>query len=49
MSETFITIIAIMVSVVLLFVVPFMATANQNDRITQSSVQAILDNFPFSF
>jgi len=45
MSETFITIIAIMVSVVLLFVVPFMATANQNDRITQSSVQAILDNF----
>lgn len=45
MSDTFITIIAIMVAVVLMFVVPFMTTANQNDRITQSSVQAILDDF----
>ncbi len=45
MSDTFITIIAIVVVIVLMFVVPFMATANQNDRITQSSVQTILDNF----
>ncbi len=45
MSDTFITIMAIMLVVVLMFVIPFMATANQNDRITQSSVQTILDNF----
>ncbi len=45
MSDTFITIMAIMLVVVLMFVVPFMATANQNDRITQSAVQTILDDF----
>lgn len=45
MSETFITIIAIMSAVVLMFAVPFIATANQNEKITQSAIQTILDNF----
>ena len=45
MSDTFITVIAIMATVVLMFTIPFIATANQNDRITQSNVQAIVDNF----
>lgn len=45
MSDTFITIIAIMVTVILMFAIPFLATANQNDRITKSNVQAIVDNF----
>lgn len=45
MQDSFITIMAIMIALILMFVVPFMATANQNDRITKSNVQTIVDNF----
>lgn len=45
MQDSFITIMAIMIVLILMFVVPFMATANQNDRITKSNVQTIVDNF----
>ena len=42
MSDTFITIIAVMIVAVTLFVIPVMATANQNDNITQTAVQTIV-------
>lgn len=45
MSDTFITIIVIMVVAVVMFVFPLMATANQNDAITQTSVQALVSEF----
>lgn len=45
MSDTFITIIAVMVVAVTLFVIPVMATANQNDNITQTAVQTIVSEF----
>ncbi len=45
MSDTFITVMAIMLTAVILFIVPVMATANQNDSITQTSVQAIVSEF----
>lgn len=45
MSDTFITVIAVMITAVLLFIVPVMATANQNDSITQTSVQALVSDF----
>jgi len=45
MGDTFITIIAIVIAAVLMFVVPIMATANQNDSIAQTSVQTIVSEF----
>ena len=45
MSDTFITIIAVMVVAVIMFVFPIMATANQNDSITQTSVQTMVSDF----
>ncbi len=45
MSDTFITIIVVMVAVVTLFIIPVMATANQNDNITQTAVQTIVAEF----
>lgn len=45
MSDTFITIIAVMIVTVTLFVIPVMATANQNDNITQTAVQTIVSEF----
>ena len=45
MSDTFITIIAVMIVAVTLFVIPVMATANQNDNITQTAVQTIVSEF----
>ena len=45
MSDTFITIIAVMVVAVTLFVIPVTATANQNDNITQTAVQTIVSEF----
>ena len=45
MSDTFITIITIVIVAVVMFVFPLMATANQNDAITQTSVQTIVSDF----
>lgn len=45
MSDTFITIIAVITVAVIMFVFPLMATANQNDSITQTSVQALVSDF----
>ena len=45
MSDTFITILAIMISVALLFTVSIMATANQNDKITQTAVDTMVSDF----
>ena len=45
MSDTFITIVAIIIAVILLFVVPIMAMGNQNDAITQTAVETVLSNF----
>ena len=45
MSDTFITVMTVMVAVVALFIIPVMATANQNDKITQTSVQTIVAEF----
>lgn len=45
MSDTFITIVAVMVAVVTLFIIPVMATANQNDKVTQTAVQTIVAEF----
>lgn len=45
MSDTFITIVVIMVAVVTLFIIPVMATANQNDKVTQTAVQTIVAEF----
>lgn len=45
MSETFITIISIMLVAVLLFAVPLMSTANQNDNITGTTVKTLLSEF----
>ena len=45
MSDTFITIMVVMVAVVALFIIPVMATANQNDKVTQTAVQTIVAEF----
>lgn len=45
MSDTFITIMVVMIAVVALFIIPVMATANQNDNITQTAVQTIVSEF----
>jgi len=45
MSDTFITISAISVVALIMFVFPVMAIANQNDSITQSSIQALVSDF----
>ena len=45
MSDTLVTVVAIGLAAILMFVFPLMATANQNDAITQSSVQAIVSDF----
>lgn len=45
MSDTLITIITITAILVLMFSVPMIATANQNDEITASSVKAIVEEF----
>lgn len=45
MQDTLITIIVVFVIAVVFFVVPLMATANQNDEITESTVQKIAQDF----
>ena len=45
MSDTFITIMAVIIVAVIMFVFPLMATANQNDSITQTSVQTMVSDF----
>ena len=45
MSDTFITIIAVIAVALVMFIFPVMATANQNDSITQTSIQAIVSDF----
>lgn len=45
MSDTLITIIAIFLAAVLMFIFPLMATANQNDEIAQIAVQSIVSDF----
>ena len=45
MSDTFITIMAVIIVAVIMFVFPLIATANQNDSITQTSVQTMVSDF----
>lgn len=45
MSDTFITIIAVIAVALVMFIFPLMATANQNDNITQTAVQTIISDF----
>ncbi len=45
MSDTFITVITVMVLVVIMFVVPLMGTAKQNDSMTQTAVQSLVSDF----
>jgi len=45
MSDTLITIIAIFLAAVLMFIFPLMVTANQNDEIAQIAVQSIVAEF----
>lgn len=45
MSETFITVIVVITVALVMFIFPVMATADQNDSITQSSVQAMVSEF----
>lgn len=45
MSDTFITIVAIITVALVMFIFPLMATANQNDDITQTAVQALVSDF----
>lgn len=45
MSETFMTAIGIIIAIVIMFAAPIMAIATQNDDITQTSVQSIINNF----
>lgn len=45
MSDTFITAMSIMVMVILIFFVSILSIVNQNDEITQTSVEAIIANF----
>ena len=49
MSDTFITIMVVMIAVVALFIIPVMATANQNDKVTQTAVQTIVAEFVNSY
>ena len=45
MSDTFMTVTAVMILVVLMLVVPLVAMATQNDEITETEVQAIVSDF----
>ena len=45
MSDTFITVIAVVIVALVMFVFPLMAIANQNDDITQTSVQTLVSDF----
>ena len=45
MSETFMTAIGIIIAIVIMFAAPIMAIATQNDDITQTSVQSIINDF----
>ena len=45
MSDTLITIIAILLAAILMFIFPLMATASQNDEIAQIAVQTIVSDF----
>ena len=45
MSDTLITIIAIFLAAILMFIFPLMTTASQNDEITQVAVQSIVSDF----
>ncbi len=45
MSDTLITIIAIFLAAILMFIFPLMATASQNDEIAQIAVQSIVTDF----
>ncbi len=45
MSDTFITVIAVVTVALVMFVFPLMAIANQNDDITQTSVQTLVSDF----
>ena len=45
MSDLFITIMAVIIAVVLLFAVPIIASTNQNDTITQTAVESLVSDF----
>lgn len=45
MSDSLITIIAVIAVALVMFIFPVMATANQNDKITETSVGAIVADF----
>ena len=45
MSDTFITIVAVMIATVLLFAVPMMTAATQNDVLTQTTVDTMVADF----
>lgn len=45
MSDTLITIFVVCAILVLMFAVPGMATANQNDEISESTVKALVEEF----
>lgn len=45
MSDTLITIIAIFIAAILMFIFPLMATASQNDEIAQVAVHSIVTDF----
>lgn len=45
MSDSFITILAVIIAVVIMFIFPLMATADQNDDITQTAVNTMVAEF----
>ena len=45
MSDTFITIIAVIAVALVMFIFPLMTVSNQNDKITETSVRAIVSEF----
>ena len=45
MSDTFITVMAVIIVVGLMLAAPLLVTANQNDTITQTTVDTIVSNF----
>ena len=45
MQDTFMTVTAVIIVVVVMFVVPLMLTADQNDTVTQTTVDTIVSDF----
>lgn len=45
MSDTFITMIAVIAVAIVMFIFPLMTTANQNDEIMQTGVQVMVSDF----